>query len=131
MKTVALTALVLALGLAACESKTADAVENTEVANAVEADAAALDNSVDNGLDAAEAAGVAPEIAIAVEEADSELRIAVSDNSLGLASAKVARILDFTTRTSDKAALRRGAHRATPSRLSWGFQPPWAAARRL
>ena len=53
MKKVALTGAVLALGLAACESKTANAVENTEVANAVEADAAALDNSVDNGLDAA------------------------------------------------------------------------------
>ena len=38
MKKFALTGLVLALGLAACESKTADAVENTEVANAIEAD---------------------------------------------------------------------------------------------
>ena len=53
MKKVALTALVLALGLAACESKTADAVENTEVANAVEADTDAAANSVDNALDAA------------------------------------------------------------------------------
>jgi len=53
MKKVALTALVLALGLAACESKTADAVENTNVENAVEADAAAADNAVDNALDAA------------------------------------------------------------------------------
>ena len=53
MKKVALTALVLALGLAACESKTADAVENTEVANAIEADADAAGNSVDNALDAA------------------------------------------------------------------------------
>ena len=53
MKKVALTVAVLALGLAACESKTADAVDNTEVANAVEADAEAADNSVDNALDAA------------------------------------------------------------------------------
>jgi hypothetical protein len=53
MKKVALTALVLALGLAACESKTANAVDNTDVENAVEADAAAADNSVDNALDAA------------------------------------------------------------------------------
>lgn len=51
MKKVALTVAVLALGLAACESKTADAVENTEVANAVEADADAAANSVDNALD--------------------------------------------------------------------------------
>ena len=53
MKKVALTVAVLALGLAACESKTADAVENTEVANAIEADADAASNSVDNALDAA------------------------------------------------------------------------------
>ncbi len=56
MKKVALTVAVLALGLAACESKTANAVDNTEVANAVEADAMAADNSVDNALDAAGAA---------------------------------------------------------------------------
>jgi hypothetical protein len=53
MKKVALTVAVLALGLAACESKTADAVENTDVANAVEADANAADVAVDNALDAA------------------------------------------------------------------------------
>ena len=53
MKKVALTVAVLALGLAACESRTADAVDNTAVENAVEADAMAADNSVDNALDAA------------------------------------------------------------------------------
>jgi len=55
MKKVALTALVLALGLAACESKTENAVENdTTVENAVEDDAMAADNAVDNALDAAD-----------------------------------------------------------------------------
>jgi hypothetical protein len=53
MKKVALTVAVLALGLAACESKTANAVDNTTVENGVEADAMAADNSVDNALDAA------------------------------------------------------------------------------
>ena len=53
MKKVALTVAVLALGLAACESKTANAVDNTAVENAIEADAMAADNSVDNALDAA------------------------------------------------------------------------------
>jgi len=53
MKKVALTVAVLALGLAACESNTENAVENTTVENAVEADAMAADNSVDNALDAA------------------------------------------------------------------------------
>jgi len=53
MKKVALTVAVLALGLAACESKTENAVDNTTVENAVEDDAAAAENSVDNALDAA------------------------------------------------------------------------------
>jgi len=51
MKKIALTVAVLALGLAACESKTADAVVNTDVANGIEADADAAANSVDNALD--------------------------------------------------------------------------------
>jgi hypothetical protein len=53
MKKVALTVAVLALGLAACESKTANAVDNSAVANGIEADADAAGNSVDNALDAA------------------------------------------------------------------------------
>ena len=58
MKTFAVTVAVLALGLAACESKTEDAVENdTSVENAVEADANAATtdaaNAADNALDAA------------------------------------------------------------------------------
>ncbi|MEQ7873363.1 circumsporozoite protein [Sphingomonas sp. ASV193] len=51
MKKVALTVAVLALGLAACESKTANAVNNTDVSNAMEADANAAAASVDNALD--------------------------------------------------------------------------------
>jgi hypothetical protein len=53
MKKVALTVAVLALGLAACETKTENAVENTDVENAAEADANAAAMSVDNALDAA------------------------------------------------------------------------------
>ena len=58
MKKVALTVAVLALGLAACDTKTEDAVENdTNVENAAEADvnAATTDatNAADNALDAA------------------------------------------------------------------------------
>ena len=53
MKKVALTVAVLALGLAACESKTENAVENAGIENAVEADANAMGASVDNALDAA------------------------------------------------------------------------------
>ena len=43
MKKVALTVAVLALGLAACETKTENAVDNTAVENAVEADANAAE----------------------------------------------------------------------------------------
>jgi hypothetical protein len=49
MKKVALTVAVLALGLAACETKTENAVENVPVENAVEED---VNAAVDNGLDA-------------------------------------------------------------------------------
>ena len=58
MKKFAVTVAVLALGLAACESKNEEAAENdTNVENAVEADAnaATVDatNAADNALDAA------------------------------------------------------------------------------
>lgn len=58
MKTFAVTVAVLALGLAACESKTEEAAENdTNVENAVEADANAATNdaanAADNALDSA------------------------------------------------------------------------------
>ena len=53
MKKVAVTVAVLALGLAACESKTEEAVENVAVENAVESDVNAAEVAVDNALDAA------------------------------------------------------------------------------
>ena len=58
MKTFAVTVAVLALGLAACESRTEEAAENdANVENAVEADTnAATDdaaNAADNALDTA------------------------------------------------------------------------------
>ena len=43
MKKVALTVAVLALGLAACETKTENAVDNAAVENAAEADVNAAD----------------------------------------------------------------------------------------
>jgi hypothetical protein len=58
MKKIALTVAVLALGLAACESRTEEAVENdTNVENAAEADTNAATNdaanAADNALDSA------------------------------------------------------------------------------
>ena len=58
MKKIAVTVAVLALGLAACQNQSEEAVENdTNVENAVEADANAATNdaanAADNALDAA------------------------------------------------------------------------------
>jgi DNA topoisomerase VI subunit B len=55
---------------------------------------------VDNRLDICEHAGIAPEII--VEFTGDALTI--SDNGPGIPPAVVARVLDFTTRTSDWAA---------------------------
>jgi len=55
---------------------------------------------VDNGIDNAEANGIAPEITIAVT-ADS---IAVTDNGSGIAPEDVARILDYNNRVSSTEA---------------------------
>lgn len=72
----------------------------------------ALKELVDNGLDAAETAGVAPEIEIVVEVDAGTIRLRIGDNGPGLAPDVLERILDFDTRTSDKSRYRsptRGA----------------------
>lgn len=55
---------------------------------------------VDNALDACESAGIAPDITVAVGEDE----ITVSDNGPGLPADVISRILDFSTKTTDKAA---------------------------
>lgn len=67
---------------------------------------------LDNALDAAEAAGIVPELEIAVAEESGVYRITVADNGPGIAPEAVRRILDFTVRVSDKSVYRsptRGA----------------------
>jgi DNA topoisomerase VI subunit B len=74
--------------------------------------AMALKELVDNGLDAAETAGVAPAIALEVQRPHEQILLTVQDNGPGLNPAVLTRQLDFTTRTSDKVAYRsptRGA----------------------
>ncbi|MFI5529241.1 ATP-binding protein [Kitasatospora sp. NPDC051853] len=61
---------------------------------------------LDNALDAAESARVAPEIGLAVSSADGVARVCVSDNGPGIPAAVIERILDFTRNVSDKASLR-------------------------
>src|SRR4051812_6797753 len=72
----------------------------------------ALKELCDNALDACETAGVAPEVSIEVQEKADLISLAVSDNGPGIPPGVVPKILNFNTRTSDKAAYRsptRGA----------------------
>jgi DNA topoisomerase VI subunit B len=62
-----------------------------------------LKELVDNGLDAAEDAGIAPEIEVRVTPAgDGAVQLTVADNGLGIPGSKVAGFCDFTMSTSDK-----------------------------
>jgi hypothetical protein len=66
----------------------------------------------DNALDAAEYARVAPEVEISAQEKGSALILSVADNGPGIPPRTVQKMLDFNTRTSDKAVYRsptRGA----------------------
>jgi DNA topoisomerase VI subunit B len=66
----------------------------------------------DNGLDAAETAGVPPELSFQVRTSGKLLTISVADNGPGLHPEILEKVLDFTVRASDKAAYRsptRGA----------------------
>ncbi len=73
-----------------------------------------LKELVDNALDAAETAGRAPQIEIEVNRTDGFLTLVVSDNGPGLSPEQVHKILDFETRTSDKAVYK------TPTRGAQG-----------
>lgn len=74
---------------------------------------------IDNALDAAETAGTAPEIAVALEEG----AVTVADNGPGLPTATLKRSLDYLIRVSDKA------HYISPSRGQLGnaLKCVWAA----
>jgi hypothetical protein len=71
-----------------------------------------LKELVDNALDAAETAGVQPEVTVEGVEHDLGLRLTVADNGPGMSAELVAKILDFSVLVSDKSAYRsptRGA----------------------
>lgn len=61
---------------------------------------------LDNALDAAETAGVAPEVELEVTGHDGYLSITVADNGPGMPAALIERVLDFSVLVSDKAAYR-------------------------
>ena len=71
-----------------------------------------LKELLDNALDAAEAAGRPPVIDLTIQHDADDIRLTVADSGNGIPPAVVEKILDFRTRTSDKAAYRsptRGA----------------------
>jgi hypothetical protein len=61
---------------------------------------------LDNGLDAAEKAGVAPRISLRLKRLGKRVYVFVRDNGCGITPETVGKILNFDTRTSDKAAYR-------------------------
>jgi len=65
-----------------------------------------LKELADNGLDAAEMAGVVPKLYIGVKLKGKSVRLYIRDNGTGIPASTVEKILDFTTRTSDKSAYR-------------------------
>jgi len=74
--------------------------------------AVALKELMDNALDACETGKVAPVIELETGEEGGTIHLAVSDNGPGIKPETVRRILNYETRTSDKAAYRsptRGA----------------------
>jgi DNA topoisomerase VI subunit B len=75
-----------------------------------------LKELVDNALDACETAGVKPEISIEVSGQDT-ISMAVHDNGPGLPPETIRRILNFSTRTSDKAAYCSPSRRAQGNAL--------------
>lgn len=72
----------------------------------------ALKELVDNALDAAESAGIAPVVAVDIVESTDGLVLSIADNGRGIPPDVVARLADFSAFLSDKAPYRaplRGA----------------------
>ncbi|MEZ0064985.1 DNA topoisomerase VI subunit B [Streptacidiphilus sp. MAP12-20] len=61
---------------------------------------------LDNALDAAESAGVRPEVGLTVAWRDGLVFVTVTDNGPGMPAEVIDRILDFTCNVSDKESLR-------------------------
>src|SRR5262249_50592101 len=71
-----------------------------------------LNELLATALDAAETAGVQPRLAVRLRRRGRFLIISLRDNGSGIPPETVAKVFDFRTRTSDKAAYRaptRGA----------------------
>src|SRR5215218_1039196 len=87
----------------------------------------ALKELLDNALDACEMSGVAPEVSVGVHEEDGDsIRLAVSDNGPGIPPETVRKILNFNTRTSDKAVYRSPTRGAQGNALKTVIGIPYA-----
>jgi DNA topoisomerase VI subunit B len=101
-----------------------------------------LKELIDNALDACETAGVAPKVGIEVDteevvdeggcwaHPDGLLRITVSDNGPGIPPETVRKVLNFNTRTSDKAAYRSPTRGAQGNALKTLIGIPYALGHR-
>jgi DNA topoisomerase VI subunit B len=85
---------------------------------------------LDNGTDAAETAGRAPEVFVVVRHGRDQVRLAVWDNGDGIPPELVRRILDFNTRTSDKVRYRSPTRGAQGNALKTVFGIPFALGSR-
>ena len=86
-----------------------------------------LKELIDNALDACESAGIKPRINVAAEYTDNgQMVLTVSDNGAGLDGSIVEKILDFDTRTSDKAAYKSPTRGAQGNALKTIFGIPTA-----
>jgi hypothetical protein len=86
----------------------------------------ALKELIDNALDACESAGIAPSITIAIAMAPAVMQMTVADNGAGIPPETVRRILNFETRTSDKAAYRSPTRGAQGNALKTVLGMPYA-----
>jgi len=90
--------------------------------------AVVLKELLDNAMDAAENAGVAPLLRVGWQvDPDADLvQLTVADNGAGIPRATVQRILNFATRTSDKAVYRSPTRGAQGNALKTVLGIPWA-----
>jgi DNA topoisomerase VI subunit B len=76
-----------------------------------------LKELLDNALDAGEAAGIAPRVDVHVDPRAGMMAISVADNGRGIAPDTVHQIVDFSSRTSDKAVYRKPSRGAQGNAL--------------
>ena len=91
-----------------------------------------LKELVDNSLDAAETAGVSPDICITISDdgTPGAIRIGVADNGPGIPSEVVRSVLDYSVRVSDKAAYRSPTRGAQGNALKTVIGIPYALGSR-